>query len=178
MLTKLNTGMSEESVNGLRSTKAAVQEYGHASKVPITLEMVKLVQNSYRLYSQHLREEQEKKKHKEREKEQAEAHKRKLSEMKQEEKRLHDRLDQLTSEHGAAKEAMQRAIRYVEEGCEKIKNALKVQDMMEVEAGYKLVELGKRNKQEATNKMSDIMDERNKVEKELFKLAGAKKSKT
>lgn len=108
MLTKLNTGMSEESVNGLRSTKAAVQEYGHASKVPITLEMVKLVQNSYRLYSQHLREEQEKKKHKEREKEQAEAHKRKLSEMKQEEKRLHDRLDQLTSEHGATKEAMQR----------------------------------------------------------------------
>ena len=105
--------------------------------------MVKLVQNSYRLYSQHLREEQEKKKHKEREKEQAEAHKRKLSEMKQEEKRLHDRLDQLTSEHGAAKEAMQRAIRYVKEGGEKIKNALKVQDMMEVEAGYKSVEFGK-----------------------------------
>ena len=48
--------------------------------------MVKLVQNSYRLYSKHLREEQEKNKHKEREKEQAEAHKRKLSEMKQEEK--------------------------------------------------------------------------------------------
>ena len=69
MLTKLNTGMSEESVNGLRSIKAAVQEYGHASKVPITLEMVKLVQISYRLHSQHLREEQEKKKHKEREKE-------------------------------------------------------------------------------------------------------------
>ena len=30
-------------MNGLRSTKAAVQEYGHASKVPITLEMVKVV---------------------------------------------------------------------------------------------------------------------------------------
>ena len=63
--------------------------------------------------------------------------------MNQEEKRLHDRLDQLTSEHGAAKEAMQRAIGYVEEGCEKIKNALKVQDMVEVEAEYKLVEFGK-----------------------------------
>ena len=46
--------------------------------------------------------------------------------MKQEEKKLHDRLDQLTSEHGSAKEAMQSAIRYVEEGGEKIKNALKV----------------------------------------------------
>ena len=179
MLTKkLNIGKSEGSVNGLRSTKAAVQEYGHASKVPLTLEMVKLVQNSYRLYSQHLREEQEKKKHKDREKEQAETHKRKLNKMNQEEKRLHDRLDQLRSEHGAAKEAMQRAIRCVKEGGEKIKNALKVQDMMEVEAGYKLVEFGKEKQTEAIDKMSDIMNERNKVEKELFKLTGAKKSKT
>ena len=31
MLTKMNTKMSEEIINGLRSTKAAVQEYGHAS---------------------------------------------------------------------------------------------------------------------------------------------------
>ena len=50
MLTEMNTKMSEETINGLRSTKAAVQEYGHASKGPITLEMVKAVQNSYNLY--------------------------------------------------------------------------------------------------------------------------------
>ena len=46
---------------------------------------------------------------------------------------------------------MQRAIRYVEEGAEKIKNAWKVQDMMEVEAGYKLVEFGKEKQTETTN---------------------------
>ena len=34
-------------------------------------------------------------------------------------------------------------MRYVEEGSDKIKNAIKVQDMMEVEVGYKLVEFGK-----------------------------------
>ena len=82
MLTKMNTKMSEETINGLRSTKAAVQEYGHASKVPMTLEMVKAVQNSYNLYSQHIREEQQRKKTKEKEKEQAEANKRTLDEMK------------------------------------------------------------------------------------------------
>ena len=168
--------MSEETINGLRSTKAAVQEYGHASKVPITLEMVKVVQNSYKLYSQHIREQQGKKT-KEKEKEQAEAHKRTLDEMKQEEKRLHEKLEQLTSEHTAVEEAMQRAIGYVEEGGAKIKNALVKQDMMEVEAGYKLVEFGKDKQSEATSKMSRIMDERNKVERELFKLKGAKKSK-
>ena len=57
MLIKMNTKLSEETNNGLRSTKAAIQEYGHASKVPITLEMVKAVQNLYNLYSQHIREE-------------------------------------------------------------------------------------------------------------------------
>ena len=38
---------------------------------------------------------------------------------------------------------MQRAVGYVEVGGAKIKNALAKQDMMEVEAGYKLVEFGK-----------------------------------
>ena len=90
MLTQMNTRMSEEIINGLRSTKAAVQEYGNASEVPKTLEMVKAVQNSYKLYSQHIREEQQRKKTKE--EEQAEAHKRTLDEMKQEEKRLHEKL--------------------------------------------------------------------------------------
>ena len=93
--------------------------------------------------------------------------------MKHEEKRLHDRVGQLTSEYGAAKEAKQRAIRYVQEGGEKIKNALKVQYMMEVEAGYRLVEFGKEKQTEAINKIPDIMDERIKVEKGLFKLTEA-----
>ena len=107
--------------------------------------MVKAVQNSYNLYYQHIREEQQRKKPKEKEKEQAEAHKRTLDEMKQEEKRLHEKLEQLTSEHTAVEEAMQRAIGYVEEGGAKIKNALAKQDMMEVEAGYKFVEFCKDN---------------------------------
>ena len=100
-----------------------------------------------------------------------------VDEMKQEEKRLHEKLEQLTSEHTAVEEAMQRGIGYVEEGGAKIKNALAKQDMMEVEAGYKLVEFGKDKQSEATSKISRIMDERNKVERELFKLKGAKRSK-
>ena len=63
--------------------------------------------------------------------------------MKQEEKRLHEKLEQLTFEHTAVEEVMQRAIGYVEEGGAKIENALAKQDTMEVEAGYKLVEFGK-----------------------------------
>ena len=96
--------------------------------------------------------------------------------MKQEEERLHEKLEQLTCEHTAVEEAMQ-SIGYMEEGGAKIKNALAKQDMMEVEAGYRLVEFGKDKQSEATSKISRIMDERNKVERELFKLKGAKKSK-
>ena len=119
MLTKMNTRMSEETINDLKSTKAAVQVYGHTSKVPITFEMVKAVQNSYKLYSQHIREQQQRKKANE-----AEAHKRTLDDMNQEEKRLHEKSEQLTSEHTAVEEAMQRVKGYVEEGGAKIRNAL------------------------------------------------------
>ena len=151
MLTKMNTRMSEETINGLRSTKVAVQEYGHASKVPITLEMVKTVQNSYKLYSQHIREKLQWKRTKEKEKEQAEAHKRTLDEMKQE-KKLHEKLEQLTSEHTAVEEALQRAIGYVEEGGTKIKNALAKQDMMgRLSRIHKLVEFCKDKQSEATS---------------------------
>ena len=139
--------------------------------------MVKAVQNSFKLYSQHIKEEQQRKKTKEKEKEQAKAHKRTLDEMKQEQKRLHENLEQLTSEHTAVEEALQRATGYVEEGRAKIKNALAKQDMMEVEAGYKLLEFDKDKQSESTSKISRIMDKRNKVERELFKLKGAKKSK-
>ena len=72
---------------------------------------------------------------------------------------------------------MQRAKVYVEGGGAKIKNALAKQDMMEVEAGCKLVEFGKDKQSEATSKISRIMDKRNKVERELFKLKGAKNVK-
>ena len=49
---------------------------------------------------------------------------------------------------------MQRATGYVQEGGAKIRNALAKQDMMEVEAGYKLVEFGKDKQSEATSKIS------------------------
>ena len=119
--------------------------------------MVKAVQNSYKLYSQHIREEQQRKKTKEKEKEQAEAHKRTLDEMKQE-KRLHEKLEQLTSEHTVVEEAIQRAIGYVEEGGAKIKNALAKQDMMEVEAGYKVVEFGKDKQSESWMKGAKLKE--------------------
>ena len=52
--------------------------------------------------------------------------------MKQEEKRLHQKLEQLTSVYTAVEEVMQRATGYVEEGGAKIKNALAKQDMMKL----------------------------------------------
>ena len=58
----------------------------------------------------------------------------------------------------------------MEEGGAKIKNALAKQDMM-------AVEFGKDKQSEATSKISRIMDERDKVERKLFKPKGAKKSK-
>ena len=87
VVTKQNMTMKRETLTGLRSVKAAMQEYGGVDKVPITLDTVKTAENSCKLYSEHLREENAKKRQKE-----AEAHKRKLEEMKAEEKNPHETL--------------------------------------------------------------------------------------
>ena len=70
--------MKRETLTGLRSVKAAIQEYGGVDKVPITLDTVKTAENSCRLYNEHLREENAKKRQKEAERLKHEAHKRRV----------------------------------------------------------------------------------------------------
>ena len=69
-----------------------------------------------------------------------------LEEMKAEEKNLHEILKKLKTEHMQAREAMDRAMGYIDEGRQKINEALKVSDMMKVEVGQKLTEFGRENK--------------------------------
>ena len=65
VVTKHNVSMKKETITGLQSVKAAVEEYGGVDKVPITLDTVKTAENSYNLYNEHLREEQAKERQKE-----------------------------------------------------------------------------------------------------------------
>ena len=65
LVTKQNMSMKREILTGHRNVQAAVQEYGGVDKVPITLDTVKAAENSYRLYNEHLREEQARKRQKE-----------------------------------------------------------------------------------------------------------------
>ena len=56
VVTKQNMTMKRETLTGLCSVKAAIQEYGGVDKVPITLDTVKTAESSCRLYNEHLRE--------------------------------------------------------------------------------------------------------------------------
>ena len=82
MLTKQNVSIKDESIIGLRTTKAAVQDYGGVQNAPNTVDMIKVVEKSHHLYTEHLRQEAAKKSTKEGEKAKAEAQKRKFEEKK------------------------------------------------------------------------------------------------
>ena len=56
IVTKCNVSMKKETITGLQSVKAAVEEYGGVDKVPITLDTVETAENSYHLYNEYLRE--------------------------------------------------------------------------------------------------------------------------
>ena len=143
VVTKQNVSMKREALTGLRRVKAAEQDYGGVDKVPITLDTVRVAENSYRMYNEHLKEEQAKKRQTEMEKQKCEAQKRKFEEIKAEEKNLHEILKQLKEEDRKAKEAMDRAMGYIDEGGKKISDGLKSHNMMEVEVGQKLIEFGR-----------------------------------
>ena len=42
MLTKQNVSVKDKTIIGLRTTKAAVQDYGGVQNLPITLDMIKV----------------------------------------------------------------------------------------------------------------------------------------
>ena len=169
--------LNEEAIIGLRASKAAVEECGGVNKVPIIQDFLKVTTNSHRLYTEHLREENVKKRQKEGEKSKQEAYKRKLDEIRTEEKSLLEKLELLKIEQTAAQKAVEKAMSYVEEGGQKMNNGLKASDMMKVQAGNKLIEFGRQQQCEANKKLSDISGETDKIESQLFIISKAKKSK-
>ena len=88
--------------------------------------------------------------------------------MKAEEKNWHKKLKKLRTEEQDAKEAMDRAMSYIDQGGQKINKGMKINDMIEVEAGQKLIEFGSGKQGESNKTLKDISEERNKIENEVF----------
>ena len=66
----------------------------------------------------------------------------------------------------AVQKAMKKGMNCVEERGQNIKNGLKVNDMMELQAGEKIAEFGRQS--EANNKLPEISGGRDKTEIQLF----------
>ena len=81
--------------------------------------------------------------------------------MKAKEKNWHEKLKRLRTEEQDTKKAMDRAMSYIDEGGQKINKGLKINDMLEVEAGQKLIEFGSGKQGEANKRLKDISKERN-----------------
>ena len=75
--------------------------------------------------------------------------KRKLEEMQTAEKRLHEKLQVLKDEERAAHETMERALGYVHQGGKESSVWMKTDDIMEEEAGHRLLEFGQEKQNEA-----------------------------
>ena len=97
--------------------------------------------------------------------------------MKAKEKNWHEKLKKLRTEEQDTKEAMDRAMSFIDQGGQKINKGLKINDMMEVEAGQKLIEFGSGKQGEVNKRLKDISEERNKIENELFKIKETNKCK-
>ena len=106
------------------------------------------------------------------------AHKRKLDEMKAEEKNLHVQWQKVKEEQNAAQESLKCAMKYIYEGGKKIGDGLKNWDVMEVKAWNKPVEFIREKQSHADKRMSEVIDEITKVESQLLNVGKDKKLKS
>ena len=56
--------LSEETIIGLRDIKAAAEDCGSVNKVPLTLDLLKVANNSHRMYLDYLRQQNAKERQK------------------------------------------------------------------------------------------------------------------
>ena len=74
-------------------------------------------------------------------------------------------------------DTMGKTVSYIDEGGMKIYDGLKADNMMEVEAGNKLIELGRQKQSKAQGRLEDISLEKNLVKNQLSKNSGSRKQK-
>ena len=72
---------------------------------------------------------------------------------------------------------MDKAMDYIDERGKNISDGLKSHNIIEVEAGEKLIEFGREKQMEAKKKLNETSEERDRIEAELFKIKDSKKLK-
>ena len=80
-------------------------------------------------------------------------------------------------EERQAHDAMGKEMSYIDEGGKKIHDVLKVGNMIEIEAGNKLMEFGRQKQSKAQGRPEDICKEKGLVQSQLSKKNSSKKTK-
>ncbi|CAF3447146.1 unnamed protein product, partial [Rotaria socialis] len=159
IVTENRTLLSLSSINGLRSTWDAIKFYGVGSphRVPIKIDMIRAVQKSKSVYNQ---EQLSLKSLADREKEQSEKHQRTNEEMK----KLIDRENQLLSKQKGLHDKQKKAQLLVDEGRQRLDNALKKADIIDAQAANALIGAGDEQVKLISDKLFKITDELLKIQ--------------
>ena len=174
MLTKQNVGMKDETLRGLRAIKDAVKHAGGITNIAVSLDMIKAAEKSRSYYAEYLRKEKKKKEEKEKDNEKekekkSEERKRKHEERTAEESRLYAKLQEYRKREEAVDGKLKKASKTIDEGNAISSDGLKACDMMKIEEGHALTELGGKWQKEAFAELDEIKCEMKKIENELFK---------
>ena len=148
--------------------------------IPITLDMTKVVKKSHHLYIEQLRQEaaKNKEKHKGRRKGKSRSSKGKI--WRKGSWRQSSRWEVSEAENGREREAhyvMGKAMSYIDEGGKEMHDGLKAGNMMEIEAGSKLIEFGRQKQSEAQGRLEDISKDKDLIQNQLSKKSVSKKQK-
>ena len=168
MLTKERTNLSLETLNGLRATEDAVRDMGGLEQVEVSKDMLSSVKIAKKAYNEHLQlEKKEAKKRQATSEAEVAKKKRKKEEDIQKVEKLQRELAELEPREDRAKQLLQSASKFMVEGKRKMEKGLAENDMDDIQAAQKLIELSEEKQKKAQAEFDIVSSEKTKITKML-----------
>lgn len=173
-LTKERSSLSITSVNGLRATQDGVKSMSGLSNITVTKEMLSCVKDSHKAYLEYSQAEKQKELKKRPATAEAEEIKKRQKEESRKLEELKSSMKDLDERESKAEQGLQKASEFLNEGNQRMTKGREKNDMDEIEAAEKIIQLAQEKQQKAKEELQNVHCEKRKLTEELLEKASKK----
>ena len=171
ILTPERTLLSEQSLNALRLTRDAVEQYdGNVTAVPITKTMMKYVTDSHQKYLKRLEDEKQEsnllKKVQLEQKRQREMESEAIKKNEDRKRKISEQEKEVKKNEAGLQEDMHAANNLFKEANDRLASAIKKKDFKEIDIAHALLDVARTKIDKATNALETCRSQRNEIEKQ------------
>ena len=173
-LTKERFKLTTITLNGLRATEDGVKSLNGLSRITVTKDMLSCVKDSHKAYMEHIEIERKKELKKRCSNAELEETKKKNEEESRKLEKLKSSMKDLDARESRAEQKLESASGFLEEGDKRMAKGLAENDMDEIEAAQKIIQLAHEKQKKAQDELQIVHHEKRKLTDKLGEKASKK----